>query len=181
VHFVCCICRWETTKAGRKNARNSKKNQFRGGDDIFWKILEKYWHNPQIFKSRYRSRNVRLESQIFWSLGLAVSASTTSLVATRLRLNVCVGVHQKRVNIKSASTMSATMTSWSSATLAAKSILHTVHLQHRDFHKRFYSEVLRANGDFHPKWNFTKYKLFKLANSMKMDFVFRLKSEHNCS
>jgi len=29
--------------------------------------------------------------------------------------------------------------------------------------------------------NFTKYKLFKLASSMKMEFIFRLKSEHNCS
>jgi len=38
-----------------------------------------------------------------------------------------VGVHQKRVNIKSAITMAATMTSWSTAILSAKSILHIVH------------------------------------------------------
>jgi len=80
--------------------------------------------------------------------------------------------------------MSATMTSWSSAILTAKSILHTVHLQHRDFHKRFYSESFTSKWWLSSKvetWNLTKYKLFKLANSMKMVFIFRLKSEHSCS
>jgi len=37
----------------------------------------------------------------------------------------CVGVHQKRVNMKSAITMTATMTPCSTAILAEKSILQT--------------------------------------------------------
>jgi len=61
---------------------------------------------------KFSSLGIDLETQVS-SFGFfdEVSVSTTSLVATRLRLNVCVGVHHKQVNINSSSTMSATMTS----------------------------------------------------------------------
>jgi len=41
----------------------------------------------------------------------------------------CVGVHQKRVNIKSAITMTTNMTPCSTAILAEKSILQILHLR----------------------------------------------------
>jgi len=43
--------------------------------------------------------------------------------------STCVGVHQKRVNIKNAITMTATMTPCSTAILAEKSILLILHLR----------------------------------------------------
>jgi len=79
VLFVCCICRWQTTKVGRKNARNSKKINLEVVMTFFGKFLEKCWHNPQIFKSRYRSRNSSLESRIFWwSLALVILTRSLS-------------------------------------------------------------------------------------------------------
>jgi len=46
---------------------------------FFGKFLEKCWHNPQIFKSRYRSRNSSLESRIFWwSLALVILTRSLS-------------------------------------------------------------------------------------------------------
>jgi len=39
--FVCCICRQETAKTRRKNARNVKKIQVRSDDVIFKKKLTK--------------------------------------------------------------------------------------------------------------------------------------------
>jgi len=48
--------------------------------------------------------------------------------------------------------MAATMTSYSTAVLAAKRILQILLLQRRDFHKRFRKKILRANGGFHPAW-----------------------------
>jgi len=47
------------------------------------------------------------------------------------------------------------MTSCSTATLAAKSTLYIVHLQHPDFDKRFCSKVLRENGVFGPRYNYS--------------------------
>ena len=40
-HFVCCICRQETTITRGGNDRNSKKVQLKSDDDIFWKISAK--------------------------------------------------------------------------------------------------------------------------------------------
>ena len=51
-----------------------------------------------------------------------------SILCSRLPDIIGVGVHQKRVNTKSASTMPAMMTFCSTAVLAGKSIPHTVHL-----------------------------------------------------
>jgi len=46
-------------------------------------------------------------------------------------------------------------------------------------------ENLRANGNFYPKYCRTselqQNQSFKLVNSMKTEFIFRLKSEHNYS
>ena len=47
--------------------------------------------------------------------------------------------------------MTATMTPFSTAMLAEKSILQILHLQAQDFRKRFRKKVLRANGGFHSK------------------------------
>jgi len=74
------------------------------------------------------------------------------------------GVHHKRVNIKSAIIIAGTMTSCSTAILAAKSILADLALIASRFSQAFMQE------NFTSKWwirsrveamNFTKYKLFK--------------------
>jgi len=51
-------------KQVRKMPEIKKKFNLEVVMTFFGKLLEKYWHNPQIFKSRYRSRNSSLESQI---------------------------------------------------------------------------------------------------------------------
>ena len=80
----------------------------------------------------------------------------------------------KPVNIRSAVTMSTTMTSSPTAILAAKSLLHAVHysieisqalLQERFTSKWWLSSKVET-------WNFAKYKLLKIANLMKIDFLF---------
>jgi len=71
-----------------------KKIQLEVVMTFFGEILEKYWHALQMFMSQCRSRNSSLESLDVFSLCLADQVSTTSLVTTRFRLNVCVGVHQ---------------------------------------------------------------------------------------
>jgi len=55
---------------------------------------------------------------------------------------MCVGVHQKRVNIENAIIMTVTMTSYSTEIKAAKSILQILLLNHRDFHRRSCMNVL---------------------------------------
>jgi len=42
-----------------------KNFNFKAVMTFFGKFLEKYWHSPQIVKSRYRSRNSSLESRTF--------------------------------------------------------------------------------------------------------------------
>jgi len=55
--------------------------------------------------------------------------------------------------------MAATVISCSTAILGVKGILQILHLQH---HKGFCRKVLRANGDFDPK--------YKLETLLKTDF-----------
>jgi len=47
--------------------------------------------------------------------------------------------------------MTVTMTPCSTAILAEKSILQTLHTQHRGFQKRICKKVLRENDGFHSK------------------------------
>jgi len=63
----------------------------------------------------------------------------------------CAGIHHNSVDIKSAIIMVDTMTSCSTAILAAKSILQILHLWHRDFHMCFCRKILRVNGGFDPE------------------------------
>ena len=55
----------ETTKAGTKNARNSKKLQLRSCENIFWKFVEKYQHNPQILDCWVSDFSMRCRSRTF--------------------------------------------------------------------------------------------------------------------
>jgi len=93
----------------------------------------------------------------------------------------CACVHEKRVNIKSAIIMAGTMTSCSTAILAAKK--HTADLALAV--SRFSHAFLQVN--FTSKWwlwsrvearNFTKNKLLKL-NEDRLSICW-LKSEHDC-
>jgi len=94
----------------------------------------------------------------------------------------CAGVQQKRVNIKCANIMAGTMTSYSTAVLATKSILQILHIWHRDFH------MLLCRENFTSKWwlwsrvearNFIKNKLLKL-NENRLS-ICRFTSELNYS
>jgi len=58
--------------------------------------------------------------------------------------------------------MAATMTPCSTAILAAKVILQTLHLKHRGFHKGSCMKVIRENGGFHSK--------LKLGTLLKTNF-----------
>ena len=86
----------------------------------------------------------------------------------------CVGVNQKRVNIKSAITMTTTMTPCSGAILAGNSILQIMHWKYRDFRnafaRKFYEQMVVSFQVETCK--FTKNKLLKLVNSMKWVSLF---------
>jgi len=80
--------------------------------------------------------------------------------------------------------MTVTMTSSSTRIQAAKSILQVLLLNHRDFHHRSCMNVLKANGDFHPKTkrgNLLKTNLKNLSIQWRLTSIFRFKSEHNYS
>ena len=59
--FVCFICKFKTTKGGRKITRNSKIYTLRSGDDIFFNICK---HFGTIHKFQVSSLASR--SRIFW-------------------------------------------------------------------------------------------------------------------
>ena len=98
-----------------------------------------------------------------------------SKVANRLRLNVCwCTVYRRRANIKSAITMTTTMTPCSGAILAGNSILQIMHWKYRDFRnafaRKFYEQMVVSFQVETCK--FTKNKLLKLVNSMKWVSLF---------
>jgi len=68
--------------------------------------------------------------------------------------------------------MAATMTSCSTAILATKSILQILHYSSEIFTsvfaRKFYEQMVILIQK--EAWNFTKNKLLKLVNSMKVDF-----------
>jgi len=87
--FVCCICRWETTKIRRKNDRNLKKIQVRSDDDIKKKLAK---------CTNYEVSSLCLEFQVS-SLGLGVFDEVS--VSSRNFNHVLVSVSKVTVSTSS--------------------------------------------------------------------------------
>jgi len=86
-----------------------------------------------------------------------------------------VFVHRKSVNIKSVTTMTATMTPCSTAKIVWKKHTANLALTASRFPQTLLQESFRRKWWLSFKveiWKYTKNKLLKLVNSLKADFLF---------
>ena len=84
--FVCCICRWETTKTRRKNARILKKGQVR----MMKTFKKNFRQNAHILKSRVSVSKFKsqVSSRNFNQISVSkITVSTTSLVRSVISLH----------------------------------------------------------------------------------------------
>ena len=147
----------------------------------WWHFLEKYWHNPQIFKSRYRYWNASLESRIiWWSLGLGVLTRSRSrsigldCISGRYsdsieRMRWCTSkackYKKRKYNVDHDGFLIKCNSGYKNHT-AYRSLIASKFSQAL-FQRKFYDQWWLSSKV--ETWNFTKYKLFKLANSTKKD------------